>query len=89
VINSLFKQRIVKLSVAAIIGCGLVGANPLASQTAWLDQLDLSQATQGYGAAKKNTSIDGRKMTVGGKTFERGLGTHAESSLLIKLDGKA
>ena len=28
-------------------------------------------------------------MTIAGKTFERGFGTHAESSLFIKLDGKA
>ena len=28
-------------------------------------------------------------MTIAGKTFERGFGTHAESSLFIQLDGKA
>lgn len=29
------------------------------------------------------------KLTIAGETFDRGFGTHAESSLLIKLNGKA
>lgn len=59
------------------------------TQTVWLDQLDLSTATQGYGVPKKNTTVDGNKMTIAGKTFERGFGTHAESSITIILNGKA
>ncbi|RKR81757.1 alpha-galactosidase [Mucilaginibacter gracilis] len=55
----------------------------------WLDQLDLSVATQGYGVPKKNQSIDGKTMTIAGANFERGFGTHAESSLIILLNGKA
>ncbi|ADY53117.1 Alpha-galactosidase [Pseudopedobacter saltans DSM 12145] len=55
----------------------------------WLDQLDLSVATQGHGKPGINTSVDGKKMTIAGETFDRGFGTHAESSLLIKLNGKA
>ena len=58
-------------------------------QTVWLDQLDLSAGTQGYGTPKKNRSIDGKPMTIAGSTFERGFGTHAESSLIIQLNGKA
>lgn len=59
------------------------------AQTVWLDQLDLSAATQGYGVPKKNTTVDGNKMTIAGKTFERGFGTHAESSLIVVLNGGA
>ncbi len=58
-------------------------------RTVWLDQLDLSAATQGYGLPQKNHSVDGKTMTIAGVTFERGFGTHAESSLLIQLNGKA
>lgn len=60
-----------------------------AQSTVWLDQLDLSVATQGHGKPGINTSVDGKKMTIAGETFDRGFGTHAESSLLIKLNGKA
>jgi len=55
----------------------------------WLDQLDLSVATQGFGVPKKNRSVDGKTITIAGETFDRGFGTHAESSLLVMLKGKA
>lgn len=58
-------------------------------QTIWLDLLDLTSATQGYGAPQKNKTVDGKVMTIAGTTFDRGFGTHAESSLLILLNGKA
>jgi alpha-galactosidase len=60
-----------------------------AAQTVWLDELDLSAATQGYGVPMKNKSLDGNTINIAGKTFERGFGTHAVSSLLILLEGKA
>ncbi|WP_294221381.1 NPCBM/NEW2 domain-containing protein, partial [uncultured Chryseobacterium sp.] len=60
-----------------------------AQSTVWLDKLDLSVATQGNGKPGVNTSVDGKKLMIAGKTFDRGFGTHAESSLLIKLNGKA
>jgi alpha-galactosidase len=67
----------------------LTGASPLSAQTIWLDQLDLSAATQGYGSPRKNRSLDGKKMSINGETFERGFGTHAVSSLVILVEGKA
>lgn len=60
-----------------------------AQSVVWLDKLDLSVATQGNGKPGINTSVDGKKLTIAGEIFDRGFGTHAESSLLIKLNGKA
>lgn len=65
------------------------GINNVSAQTVWLDQLDLSTATQGYGVPMKNKSIDGKTLTIAGKSFERGFGSHSESSLTILLEGKA
>src|SRR5665647_465486 len=67
----------------------LMGVDQLSAQTVWLDQLDLSTATQGYGIPMKNRSIDNKTLTIAGKTFERGFGSHSESSLTILLNGKA
>jgi alpha-galactosidase len=67
----------------------LIGTTRLFAQTVWLDQLELGAATQGFGTPGKNKSVEGKNITIAGKTFERGFGTHAESSLLILLDGKA
>ena len=61
----------------------------LPPQTVWLDQLDLSQGTQGYGLPGKNQTVDGKKLTINGVSFDRGFGTHAESVLFIKLNGQA
>ena len=67
----------------------LLVSGSLSAQTVWLDELDLSVASQGWGVPKKNRTVDDNIMTIAGKTFERGFGTHAESSLFIQLDGKA
>lgn len=72
-----------------IIILGLLGACQLSAQTVWLDELDLSAATQGWGVPMKNKSIDGNTLSIAGKTFQRGFSTHSVSSLLILLDGKA
>jgi len=81
------------IRLAAIAGLiiisSLISIGQLSAQTVWLDQLDLSTATQGYGIPMKNRSIDNKVLTIAGKTFERGFGSHSESSLTILLNGKA
>jgi len=72
-----------------IIISSLISIGQLSAQTVWLDQLDLSTATQGYGIPMKSRSIDNKALTIAGKTFERGFGSHSESSLTILLNGKA
>jgi len=68
-------------TIAALITIfNLIGITRLSAQTVWLDQLDLSAATQGYGVPMKNRSIDNKVLTIAGKTFERGFGSHAVSS---------
>ncbi len=59
------------------------------AETVWLDQLDVHSATQGWGEPHKNQSVGGHPLAIGGKKFERGFGTHAESILHVKLDGGA
>ena len=78
-----------RVVICVSIGLMLAGLNRLYAQTVWLDQLDLSAATQGYGIPAKNTSVDGHTLAIGGQTFSRGFGTHAESYLLIQLNQHA
>ena len=72
-----------------IIISNLMGIDKLSAQTVWLDQLDLSAATQGYGTPGSNKTVDGKPLTIAGKIFERGFGSHSESSLTVLLDAKA
>lgn len=86
-------NRMNNIRLAGIAGViiifSLIGIGQLSAQTVWLDQLELSAATQGYGVPMKNKSIDGKTFSIAGKTFERGFGSHSESSLMILLEEKA
>ncbi|MDP4208220.1 MAG: NPCBM/NEW2 domain-containing protein [Bacteroidota bacterium] len=85
------ETNILKIAAFAvyIIVSGLIGIDNATAQTVWLDELDLSAATQGYGTPRKNKTVDNKTFTIAGKTYERGFGTHSVSSLLIILGGNA
>lgn len=72
-----------------IILCTLILSGCSSPQTVWLDDLDLTAMTQGGGVPTKNKSVDGNPLTIGGQTFERGVGTHSVSEIAIQIDGNA
>ena len=55
----------------------------------WLDSLDLSSMTQDWKRAGANRSVDGNPISVGGKAYQHGVGTHAVSEFAINLAGNA
>jgi len=85
--NRSILKLVIKISFTLILN--FVAITATLAQTVWLDQLDISAATQGYGVPGKNKSVDGKLLTIAGKTFSRGFGTHAVSSLLIQLNDNA
>jgi alpha-galactosidase len=60
-----------------------------ATETVLLSSLDLGKVRQDWGQPQTDKSIDGRPLSIGGKKFEHGLGTHAVSTLYIDLKGGA
>jgi len=65
---------------------------PLASAAAgeeiiWLSSLDLSKTVQEWGKPGINRAVTGKPLSIAGQEFERGLGTHAQSRLRLKLTG--
>lgn len=58
---------------------------PAQADTFWLDELDFAKTQQDWGQPHANKSVDGNPLTISGKTFERGLGTHAQSTLELNL----
>src|SRR5215472_1540348 len=58
-----------------------------ASESVWISSLDLTPVTQGWGKAQSDKSVTGKTLSIAGKTFEHGVGTHADS--VIRLDLKA
>ena len=72
--------------VLASLATQLPGAGP---ETVWLSSLDLSPIVQGWGQAQADKAVTGKPLAIGGKKFERGLGTHTDSLVRLRLNGGA
>jgi len=72
-------------AIGAASGCVFTVAQ--ATETVWLDSLDLSTMRQGWGTPQVNRSIREQPLSVGGQKFERGVGTHANSTYRLALNG--
>lgn len=53
----------------------------------WLHELDLSAMETGWGTVRANLSCDSNSLSVAGQVYERGVGTHAVSKMMIDLSG--
>lgn len=62
---------------------------PLGQEYIRLSSLEIEKTKCGWEnhQPKKDKSIDGNKITVGGKVYESGVGTHGPSQIIIKLNG--
>jgi alpha-galactosidase len=59
------------------------------ADTVLLSSLDLSKTQQGWGQPHADKSVEGNPLSIGGKKFVHGLGTHSISNLYIDLKGSA
>ncbi len=60
-----------------------------AAETARLASLDLSAVEQGFGKPQIDKSVDMHPLSIAGRHFEHGLGTHSPGDMLIDLNGGA
>ena len=76
---------------AAILTFAIVAfANVATSaETVPLTSLDLSKMRQGWGKPQIDRSIREKPLSIGGRIFDHGVGTHASSTLWVDLDGGA
>ena len=73
---------VVTVFVALLAGSAASAAEPVR-----LSSLDLSKMRQGWGKPQVNRSIREKPLAIGGKRFEHGVGTHANSAVWIDLAG--
>ena len=66
----------------------LAGNGCAQEDTLWLDEMDLSAMTSGWGSPKKNQSVLGYDIQMSNQKYDRGVGVHAESKLMLELGGK-
>lgn len=62
-------------------------AHSHAAETVWLDTLDLGTMRQGWGTPQVNRSIREQPLAIAGQRFARGIGTHANSTYRLSLNG--
>jgi len=80
-------QHLLNTSVATL---GLYGLFPLANAAEIpLSKFDLATMETGWGHPQAGKSVDGKPLKIGGKSYSDGIGTHADSSFSLLLDGKA
>ena len=65
------------------------GSFAASSDTLFLSALDLSKVRQGWGRAQKDLSVSGNPLSISGRRFECGVGTHAASVLWVTVNGGA
>lgn len=73
--------------ILVFLACLTLAASSAADETVWLGSLDLSRMRQAWGRPKVDASMSGKPLSIGGRKFEHGVGTHARSTLWIDLDG--
>ncbi|MGD0746122.1 MAG: NPCBM/NEW2 domain-containing protein [Verrucomicrobiota bacterium] len=78
-----------QFALALGFSLGVFTPGMVSAETVWLDDLNLAVASTGWGEPHRNQSVEGHTLTIGGKEFARGFGTHAESTLRVNLDGGA
>lgn len=61
----------------------------LFARTVYLDELDTRYMVQDWGYPQVNKSVLGGPLRVAGVQYDRGIGTHSISRLLVALEGKA
>jgi alpha-galactosidase len=78
------------LSNAAFVLAFFVSTSSLlpAEEVVPLSALDLHKMRQGWGEPKIDQSVTGKPLTIGNQAFEHGVGTHAVSTLFVRLDGQ-
>jgi len=75
----------------AIIACLILPALADAARdwTVGLEELDLGRMSQGWGSPQVDKSVSGSPLSIGGRQFAHGVGTHAVGEFALDLHGTA
>ena len=84
--NLMFLTSFVAVFCAGCQENKVVNAGPAVSQIVYLDELDVTKASTGWGATQRNKSIDGNVLTINGQQYLRGIGTHTSGKFIIELN---
>ena len=84
-----FQCLLVAAGLAALPVASGAGTKPEpAPRSVPLGELASVSASQDWGELHVDTSVQGKPLSIGGRKFARGLGTHAVSEIIYELDGR-
>lgn len=78
----------VRFAALLLAPASVAHASP-APESVWLDAMDLSRMSSGWGSPQAGKSITEGPITLSGTVYAHGVGTHAPSELLIDLKREA
>lgn len=81
------KYILIVMMAALLVSCGDGIPREELDNGWWLHEADLTVMQQDWGEPHANLSCDNNKLSIDGKTYKRGVGTHAISKMLIDLQG--
>ncbi len=80
------KRTLILLVIICTSLC-LSNRRAAADETVPLSTVGIDKTSQGWGAAQADKSVQGKELSINGKKFAAGMGTHADSILYIDLKG--
>ena len=75
-----------KFAITLLIAAAFC-STAIAGDAVWVSSLDVGKAVQGYGQPRANAACNGGPISIRGRQFAHGFGTHAVSDLYIELHG--
>ena len=88
--NQRMSKELKSILTAAAFALSAFGAEvtPLADNSVKLSALSPQSQTQGWGSLQTDKAVAGTPLSIGGRAFAQGLGTHANSEILYELEGQ-
>ena len=87
---NIYSRKVIILSAALLTGASSLLALPaVAAETVSLSSLDLSRMIGGFNIVNPDMSASGNPLTLGGKKYDKGIGTHSTGMFRIDLKGAA
>ena len=83
-----FRRDCILLGIGALLAVACPSARAgEASQTVWLDELDVKLSECGWQTTQSRRSVAGNPLRLRGKTYARGIGTHSPGRFAIDVGG--
>ena len=83
------KNILYLIALMFLVSCGDGIPQEEKDNAFWLDKADLTAMVQDWSKPNANYSCDSNELSINGKTYARGVGTHAVSKILIDVKGQA